>query len=68
MPFKAAGQAPPAWIDVVTGEVAPYPLSQGTMAIATMVMNRTAPDATALSDDYFAAVLTVLCQAAANAR
>ncbi|WP_157220066.1 glycosyl hydrolase family 8 [Flavisphingomonas formosensis] len=67
-PFKASGQVPPAWVDVTTGEVAPYPLSQGAMAIASMVMSRKIPDAPVLTDDYFAAVLTVLSQAAALAR
>lgn len=68
MPFKAAGQAPPAWIDVVTGEVAPYPLSAGGMAVAALTVTRKLPETAALPDDYFAGVLTVLAQAAAGSQ
>jgi endoglucanase len=68
MPFQAANQVPPAWIEVLTGEIAPYPLSPGAMALAATVMTRKAPEAPTLPEDYFAAVLTVLSQAAANAR
>lgn len=49
----------PAWVDVRSGEVAPYTLSAGGMAIAADVLGNVAPP-TQLSSDYFAASLQML--------
>jgi endoglucanase len=54
-------RAVPAWIDVMTGEEAPYPLSNGGAAIAAPYLHVPAP--AALSGDYFAASLQMLARA-----
>lgn len=54
----ATGHPPPAWIDTVTGETAPYTLSPGGLAIAGRLLGLPAP--TALASDYYAAALQVL--------
>ncbi|EIZ78055.1 endoglucanase [Novosphingobium sp. Rr 2-17] len=56
----AQHQPIPAWIDVVTGEQAPYPVSNGGAAIAGRLLG-TAPPAT-LDTDYFAASLQMLAR------
>jgi endoglucanase len=48
----------PAWVDVQSGEVAPYALSAGGAAIAANILGGSAPDR--LSTDYFAASLQML--------
>lgn len=48
----------PAWIDVVTGEEAPYAVSNGGAAIAARVTGTPAP--MQLDSDYFAASLQML--------
>ncbi len=48
----------PAWVDVLSGEVAPYPLSAGGAAIAGSLVGTPAPDR--LSTDYYAASLQML--------
>lgn len=50
----------PAWIDVVTGEVAPYAISSGGAAIASRLIGTTAP--TVLDTDYFSASLQMLAR------
>lgn len=47
---KAGGW--PAWIDVVSGETAPYPLSAGGKAVANLTLGRPLPDAGADADYY----------------
>lgn len=59
---KATGWA--AWIDVVTGEVAPYPLSAGGKAIAALTLGRAAIKDGA-DQDYYSHSLSLL---AAEAR
>ncbi|MFC3580889.1 glycosyl hydrolase family 8 [Sphingomonas hylomeconis] len=50
----------PAWIDVVSGQVAEYTLSPGGLAAAGRVMGRPQPGT--LSIDYYAAVLQLLAR------
>ncbi len=53
---------PPAWIDVITGERAPYPLSAGGMAVMRRTLGHPAgPEA--LDTDYFSAALQALTRA-----
>lgn len=54
----AAARPIPAWIDVVTGEEAPYPLSSGGAAIAGRLLGTAMP--LQLADDYYAASLQML--------
>jgi endoglucanase len=49
----------PAWIDVVSGVAAPYPLSSGGQAVASRLGGT--PPPTTLSKDYYAASLQMLC-------
>jgi hypothetical protein len=49
----------PAWIDVTSGETAPYPLSSGAMASARRIMG-TAPAPILAGGDYYSAVLQAL--------
>jgi endoglucanase len=51
----------PAWIDVVTGEEAPYAVSSGGAAIVARLTGSPAP--TQLDTDYFAASLQMLAAA-----
>lgn len=51
----------PAWIDVVTGEEAPYAVSSGGAAIVSRVTGTSAPGQ--LDSDYFAASLQMLAAA-----
>lgn len=48
----------PAWVDVLSGEVAPYALSAGGMAVAANILGVPAP--TGLSPDYYGASLQML--------
>ena len=54
----AAGQPVPAWIDVVTAEEAPYPVSSGAAAIIGRLLGT--PQPTQLATDYYAASLQML--------
>ena len=47
----------PAWIDVTTGERAPYPLSEGGMAIAARLIGKVKPVAAPPKPDYYSEVL-----------
>lgn len=58
---QAGQQRPiPAWIDVVTGEQAPYGLSNGGAAIVSRLLGSPAPGI--LESDYFAASLQMLAR------
>jgi endoglucanase len=57
----AQHRAIPAWIDVVTGEEAPYAVSSGGAAIASRLTGTPAP--AQLDSDYFAASLQMLAAA-----
>lgn len=59
---KAGGW--PAWMDVVSGEVAPYPLSPGGRAVAHLILGRTATSSE-VDQDYYSHSLSLL---AAEAR
>lgn len=61
----------PAWIDVVSGETAPYPLSGGGQSIANITIGRALPNKSA-SNDYYSESLKLLAhlgnKASASAR
>ena len=57
-----AGGHPPAWIDVTSGERAPYPLSAGGMAILRRTLGLP-PAPEAIDTDYFSAALQALVRA-----
>ena len=60
--WRAEGGHPPAWIDVATGERAPYPLSAGGMAIMRRTLGQPlGPEA--LDTDYFSAALQAFARA-----
>lgn len=54
----AKGTPIPAWIDVTTGNMAPYPLSPGGMAVVDRALGKVAPRP--LATDYYAAALQCL--------
>lgn len=54
------GKPIPAWIDVITGETAPYALSQGGMAVVGRTLGSGQPDE--LAQDYYAATLQMLAR------
>lgn len=56
--LASSGTPVPAWIDVVSGETAPYPLSTGGMAVLARATGTRQPDA--LAQDYYAAILQLL--------
>jgi len=60
--WRAAGDHPPAWIDVTNGARAPYPLSAGGMAIVRRTLGQP-PAPEALDTDYFSAALQALTRA-----
>ncbi|MBB3859983.1 endoglucanase [Novosphingobium hassiacum] len=53
-----SGKAIPAWIDVMSGETAPFTLSAGGMAVVSRAMGTAQPDG--LAEDYYAAILQLL--------
>ena len=55
------GRPIPAWVDVISGEEAPYAVSDGGAAIAGRLLGTAQPGQ--LSADYFAASLQMLSQA-----
>ena len=58
--WRGYGDRPiPAWIDVRTGETAPYPLSEGAMGAVRLLLGRPLPPPTPQAD-YYAAVLQAL--------
>ena len=59
--LNRAGKPLPAWVNVVTGETAPYALSGGATAIAGRLLNRNLSAATA-DQDYYAATLGLMNQ------
>jgi endoglucanase len=58
--LAASGQPIPAWIDLQTGQVAPYGLSSGGNAIRALVMGQPQPEI--LAGDYYAAVLQLFAR------
>ena len=61
--YADRAQPIPAWVDVVTGEAAPYPLSAGGMAIVRRLIGQTAHGSAAGgAPDYYSSVLDALAQ------
>ncbi|KUR75825.1 glycosyl hydrolase family 8 [Novosphingobium sp. Fuku2-ISO-50] len=60
--WRGQGAHPPAWIDVISGERAAYPLSAGGMAIVRRTLGQK-PAPEALDTDYFSAALQALTRA-----
>ncbi|MEG8222738.1 glycosyl hydrolase family 8 [Sphingomonas sp. HH69] len=58
--YVGKGKPIPAWIDVESGEEAPYALSSGGMAVASRTLGLQEP--LDLSADYYAAVLQMLAR------
>ncbi|TCM20765.1 endoglucanase [Novosphingobium sp. PhB165] len=54
----AAGRPIPAWIDVMSGEEAPYAISSGGAAVASLLLGTQKP--AILADDYYSASLQLL--------
>ncbi|RRV17406.1 endoglucanase [Pseudomonas saudiphocaensis] len=57
-------QRPPAWIDLDSGEVAPYPISTGVAAIHAYLTGASAPASPVAMEDYYSASLYLLTQLA----
>lgn len=57
--FVDKGAAVPAWVDVVTGETAPYPLSPGGNAVVDRLIGRAPPPSPAPAD-YYSRILALL--------
>lgn len=66
--FRAAGKPAPAWIDVRTGEVAPFAASVGMASVADLALTGKASPAMIQNEDYYSSSLLILSQIAANER
>jgi endoglucanase len=51
-PTLQHGKKPPAWVDVLTGELAPYAASAGASAVAGWICGKEVPTAEAVGDYY----------------
>lgn len=61
--YAEPGKPIPAWVDVKTGEVAPYPLSEGGYALVRRLLGPAAPmRPEAGPADYYSTVLKLLAQ------
>lgn len=58
--LAASGQQIPAWIDLQSGQVAPYGLSVGGEAIKALALGQPQPEV--LAGDYYAAVLQLFAR------
>ncbi|MDP1617995.1 glycosyl hydrolase family 8 [Phenylobacterium sp.] len=66
-PFLEAKTAPPAWVDLTTGELAGFRLSAGATAMACVVAGvdpLARPGGAAQEEDYYSSVLELLAYAA----
>lgn len=63
--YAGANWPPPAWIDVQTGEMAPFPLSPGGQAVARLVAGLPAQKLKPAREDYYSAALGLLAERAA---
>lgn len=54
------GKEIPAWVDVLSGEIAPYALSKGGYAVAGRLLKRQLPAPQAAKPDYYSEVLGLL--------
>ncbi|UAL09290.1 glycosyl hydrolase family 8 [Caulobacter segnis] len=66
--FRAAGKPAPAWIDVRTGEVAPFAASVGMASVADLVLTGRSASASIDNEDYYSSSLLILTQIAAQER
>lgn len=66
--FRAAGKPAPAWIDVRTGEVAPFAASVGMASVADLALTGHASAASIDNEDYYSSSLLILTQIAAQER
>jgi len=66
--FRAAGKPAPAWIDVRTGEVAPFAAPVGMASIADLVLTGHASSASIDGQDYYSSSLLILSQIASEER
>lgn len=66
--YEGANWPPPAWIDVQTGEKAPFPLSSGGQAVARLVADLPAQKLKSGREDYYSAALGLLADQAAKER
>ncbi|MET0271257.1 MAG: glycosyl hydrolase family 8 [Sphingomonas sp.] len=66
--FTARDAPVPAWIDVASGEIAPYPLSDGAQAIVRLVApsSPARPRLNPAAGDYYSSVLATLAWLAAK--
>ena len=65
---SVAGKPAPAWIDVRTGEVAPFAASVGMASVADLALTGKASPAMIQNEDYYSSSLLILSQIAANER
>jgi endoglucanase len=66
--YEGANWPPPAWVDVQTGDQAPFPLSPGGQAVARLVADLPAQKLTPAREDYYSAALGLLAERAAQER
>ncbi|HJV42707.1 glycosyl hydrolase family 8 [Caulobacter sp.] len=66
--FRTAGKPAPAWIDVRTGEVAPFAASVGMASVADLALTGRASTASIDGEDYYSSSLLILTQIAAQER
>lgn len=66
--FRTAGKPAPAWIDVRTGEVAPFPAPVGMASVAELALTGRASAASIDDQDYYSSSLLILTQIAAQER
>lgn len=66
--FRATGKPAPAWIDVRTGEVAPFAASVGMASVADLALTGHAAGASIEGEDYYSSSLLILTQIAAQER
>jgi len=64
--YVARKQQIPAWIDVLTGEIAPFALSPGGQAVANYALTGKAAVGPTLPADYYASTLMLLTDLAAR--
>jgi len=63
--FRAAGKPVPAWIDVQSGEVAPFAASVGMASVVDLTLTGHASSASIQNEDYYSSSLLILSQIAA---
>ncbi len=66
--FRSAGKPAPAWIDVRTGEVAPFAASVGMASVASLALTGKASTGSIKDEDYYSSSLLILSQIAAQER